>query len=49
MQLSENVRVVDGVVSDFVTASFTASYYRVNRELVAGSVNSVATYTVTYP
>ncbi|GAL10995.1 hypothetical protein JCM19233_1980 [Vibrio astriarenae] len=49
MQLSENVRVINGAVGDFVTASFTASYYRVNRDLVAGSVNSVATYTVTYP
>lgn len=47
--LGRNIRIINIAPDGINQIPFEASYYRVNRALNAGSVNSVATFTITYP
>uniref|UniRef100_UPI003457E8E9 fimbrial protein n=1 Tax=uncultured Vibrio sp. TaxID=114054 RepID=UPI003457E8E9 len=49
MTLGENVEVLTNAPDGNVSLPFEVSYFRVSRDLYAGSVNSVATFTISYP
>lgn len=47
--LGSDKRVINSAPDGIYQIPFEASYYRVNRTLNPGSVNSVATFTISYP
>uniref|UniRef100_UPI0034E1BA06 fimbrial protein n=1 Tax=uncultured Vibrio sp. TaxID=114054 RepID=UPI0034E1BA06 len=49
MELGENIQVLSNVPDGNVSLPFEVSYIRVSRDLYVGSVNSVATFTISYP
>ncbi|MHC6799271.1 fimbrial protein [Vibrio antiquarius] len=49
VDVGRNIRIIDSAPDGVTQVPFTVSYYRLNRTLNPGSVNSVATFTITYP